>query len=306
MPPSDTDVLLATHGAAIDRAIAVVCYQAHLNGWEAEDLAQETWTHLLKNDNEAIRRFQGRSAAETYFVKIATRVLVDLRRRGSGRRRLSRPLRRLGRLAEELEALISRDRFTSREAIEIVRPRWKGSQSELESIADQIVRTCHRRRRPLVVFGVRVVEPQLDIPISVDAELLLIEKDLAASHFRVVQMIRTAWRMLPIEDQRALASRFIRESRNSLPQGPSSRAVFRRAADRLRGLLASAGVDWPKAAAALRHIRLELGLHTVACHAIDRRSVATDAGTITPERAEGNERRKGKERKRKGRGEDGA
>jgi DNA-directed RNA polymerase specialized sigma24 family protein len=267
--PSDIDGLLATHGAAIDRAIAVVCHRADLNADQAEDLAQETWTHVLGNDCEAIRRFQGRCAAATYFVKIATTVLVGLRRRRDGRWRPSRPLRRLGPIATELEALIVRDRFTPHEAVEFVRSRWTASEAELELIVELLLTSCHRRRRPLVASGLRTVNPQVDISISVDPEQLLLEKELAASHLRVVRTIRTAWRLLASEDRRALAGRSVWDSRNPSPQGGSSRARFRRAGDRLRGLLASAGVDWHKASAALQHDRLDLGLPAAVSHAID-------------------------------------
>jgi DNA-directed RNA polymerase specialized sigma24 family protein len=284
--PSDPAPLLTTHGAAIDRAIVVVCRRARLNVWDAEDLAQETWTHLLENDSEAIRRFQGRSGAETYFVRVAARVLADMRRRQSGRWRPSRPLRRLGPLARELETLILRDGFTPHEAIEIVRARWTASPTELDSIVERIVASSHRRRRPLVVSGLRTIDPQVDISTFVDPERLFIERDWAASHFHVVRVIRTAWRLLSVEEQSALANRFAGNSRDSASRDSSWCVGFRMARDRLRDLLASGGVDWPMAFDALRHIRLDLGLQGFARNASDTTSIATNAGSSEKRREE--------------------
>ena len=61
--------------AAIEQAIRVVCRCYRVPEAERQDFSQEVWLSLLANDWKALRKFQGRSSLQTYFVTIARRVL---------------------------------------------------------------------------------------------------------------------------------------------------------------------------------------------------------------------------------------
>jgi hypothetical protein len=248
----------------------VVCRRAHLDGADADDLAQETWAHLLNKSGDALRRFSGRSAAETYFVRLVANVLVGMRRRRDGHWRPSRPVRRLGLLARELEVLVVRDRFTPNEAIEIVHARRSVSRTELEAMMERIVACLPSRRRARITSGLQTIDPQVDVLATSDPEQSLIEDELRRSSRHIRLMIEKAWNLRSFEEQLALAWRFDGSPRrfgsHRLSPAP---AAFRKASAVLRDLLTCAGVGWAEASIALREVGLDLGLQELIRQAND-------------------------------------
>jgi len=105
----------------VERVTARICRRDHLRDTEAEDFASEVKLHLIQNDYEVLRRFQGRSSIQTYLTVVIQRLFVNYRNRIWGRWRPSADAVRLGPLAILLERLVSRDGWSFEEAQEQMR-----------------------------------------------------------------------------------------------------------------------------------------------------------------------------------------
>lgn len=64
------DDLSIASRAAIDLAIRRTCRGCHLSSLDAEDLRAELWLYLLRDHARVLRRFQARSALETYLFTV--------------------------------------------------------------------------------------------------------------------------------------------------------------------------------------------------------------------------------------------
>jgi hypothetical protein len=239
-----------------------------LNASDAGDFAQETWVHLLENDGERLRRFGGRSAAETYFVRVATNVLIGIGRRRDGHWRPSVRAGRLGVVALELETLVARDRLTPHEAIETLHARRGVTRAELECVLSQLEDSGDHRARPLVASGRQMIDFQGQQFTPTNPEWQLIERELTGPAIHAAVIIVRAWRLLTVEEQLSLAKRFagtaLRDSSHLGHSAPAS--AVREALRHLRELLASAGVQWHEASLALGKRGLDLGLQEIAGH----------------------------------------
>jgi RNA polymerase sigma factor (sigma-70 family) len=104
----------------IEKVIAGVGRRQRLRGADLEDFASIARIHIIDNDYEVLRRFQGRSSLETYLAAVVTRRFQDWRNARWGKWRCSAVARRLGPLAERLERMLVRDRHTLDEAHQIL------------------------------------------------------------------------------------------------------------------------------------------------------------------------------------------
>jgi hypothetical protein len=291
--PADLSSLLAAHGDSIERAIAIVRRRARVQDAEFDDFAQDVWAHLLENDGEVLRRFEGRSAAETYYVRVAIHVLMDIRRRRDGQWRPSRRARRFGPVAIELETLVNRDRLSPHEAIETMNARRGVPRAEAQAVLAQLESGADRRVRRLARPDRPTRDLQSENGATISPEQELIDQDDTNHVVHTAAMIERAWGQLSVEDRVSLALRFA----GPAPQRPGppddcepSRA--RKALRDLRDLLASAGVEWPQASLLLRLQDLDLGLRALS-HGNDQVSGSDVDHPVTRQR---NKARQGKAR----------
>ena len=271
----DLETFLAIYSEAIDRAIAIVCRRAHLNDYDRHDVTQEVWVHLLRNNGAAVRRFEGRSAPETFFVRLAMNVLVGIRRRRDGRWRPSAQARRLGAVARELEHLVERGGFTLHEAIETVHARRGVGYDHLDSLIERL--QPGRRSRSV---GTPPCTPSPPKPEAPDAppspEQELINGELRRESERIVNSIQRAWTLLTGEERLVLVDQIVGPG----PHRP--RRAFIQASAVLRDLLSGTGLRWPDVSAVLKDPGLDLGLRQV----LERESGAPDAANRRRRRGE--------------------
>jgi hypothetical protein len=281
--PEDLNALLAIHHKAISRAIAIVCRRAHLKADDAEDLAQDTWLHLLKNNCKTIQLFGRRSAPETYFARVAFHLLVDTRRRLEGHWRPSAAARHLGPIARELEAMIDRDGFAPSQAVEILHAKRGAPCSDLEFLIDVLERRRrHRSRLPAGYALIATVSRSARVRLGAGAkrstselsaglsnpEQRVLDAERRRSCKQTIQGIQAAWGLLTAQDRLTLAERFARPGQRT----GGSHHELRRALCRFRDLLTSTGVQPNEAFFAIGDLGLSLKLEQV----MDGRPAATE------------------------------
>ena len=201
MAPSH-DAYLA-HGDLIEAAIRAACRRHRLRPADAEDYASTARLHLLRNDCQALRAFGGRSSFHTYLVTVLARCFLDWQNARWGKWRPSAEARRLGPVAIQLDALISRDGFSPDEAIETMWVRQSGpeSRARLEALAARLPR---RSRRFFVSDD--ALETQPSSYGAADAAVLHEEAAGAAAHAALI--LDGVVGALPPQDRLILKMRF--------------------------------------------------------------------------------------------------
>ena len=139
--------LLLEHLEFIERTVASVARRNAVAPWDAEDLAAQVKLRLMENDYAVLRRFEGRSRLTTYLTTVIHNLFRDFRIKRWGKWRPSAAAKRLGDLGVQLEALLYRDGFGTRESFAILRDRFavEATDQELESLAARLRARTTRR-----------------------------------------------------------------------------------------------------------------------------------------------------------------
>lgn len=124
--------LFSEHRRLIEAVIRTVIRRRRMTSDEAEDFASVARLGLLKDGCAAIRNFRGESSLSTFLHRVVDRMLLDYRVETWGKWRPSARARRLGRLAMQLEKLISRDGMTFNEAAETLRTNLQVARTDAE------------------------------------------------------------------------------------------------------------------------------------------------------------------------------
>ena len=181
--------------AFIERALRHVCARQHLSAPDAEDFCSAFRLRLLENDCEVIRKFEGRSALQTYLVSVVTHFYQDWRNARWGKWRPSAEARRIGPLAVELETLWVRDQIGFDTACEQICARHPGAvtHADLHAIA---VRLPHRQLRSFVDDSEVVDMPAADSP-----DTLLLAREAGEMARRLTAGLRDALGELHVQDR---------------------------------------------------------------------------------------------------------
>ncbi len=194
--------LLLAHLDFIERTVAAVARRNAVAPWDAEDLAGQVRLRLIANDYAVLRKFEGRSRLTTYLTTVIHNIFRDFRIQRWGKWRPSAAARRMGELGVQLEALLYRDRFGSREAFAILRDRFEveASDGELEAMAGRLrPRTSRRIETDAALAGLESAER---------GDRGVRERERAAALGRVASALRRVLASLEAEDRLILRMRF--------------------------------------------------------------------------------------------------
>jgi RNA polymerase sigma factor for flagellar operon FliA len=238
--PAAGRVLFDTHHPLIEDVVRHVIRRRRLRADEAEDFTSAVMLRLLEHDCAVLRSFEGRSSLRTFLVRVVERLLLDRRIRNWGKWRPSAQARRLGRLAVQLEVLVSRDGLTFSEAAETLRTNCKVPHTVAQLWRLHSLLPSRPRRRT-------VSDRELD--------------DLAASGLmpdtcvgrpeaaRAILALRRAIARLPAEDRALVEERFvsgIRPVSIAAMHGLQQKKLYRRFSTilkQLRACLEAEGVE---------------------------------------------------------------
>lgn len=132
----------------IERVIDSVCRRHCFFGPDAEDFGSTVKLKLMDDDYAVLRKFRGQSALSTYLMTVIANQYRDYQIQRWGKWRPSAAAKRLGRVAEQLEKLRSRDGHSFAEAVGILRDQLgedAPSQEELDHLDAQISLRAQRR-----------------------------------------------------------------------------------------------------------------------------------------------------------------
>lgn len=140
--------LFVDHLSLIEKVIDSVCQRNCCFGADAEDFGSGVKLKLIDHDYAVLRKFRGQSTLSTYLMTVIANQFRDYRIQKWGKWRSSAPAKRLGRVAEQLETLRSRDGHSFDEAVGILRTRLGDdapSKEELHRLDAQIPLRAQRR-----------------------------------------------------------------------------------------------------------------------------------------------------------------
>ncbi|HEX2094874.1 MAG TPA: sigma-70 family RNA polymerase sigma factor [Longimicrobiaceae bacterium] len=135
------------HREWIEKVAAITCHRNSVWGDDAEEFASVAIMKVIENDYAVLRKFRGESDLKTYLATVVVRRFQEYARERWGRWRNSAQAERLGQPAKDLEALVYRDGYTLREAIEVLRTSGRTSTSDGE-LARLFAELPMRSRRP--------------------------------------------------------------------------------------------------------------------------------------------------------------
>src|SRR5436305_4238495 len=162
LPP---DQLFVESSPFIEKVVAQSCRRSHFSPEEAKDFASCVNIKLIENDYGVFRQFKGDANLETYLATVIKRSLHDYRNHIWGKWRESAEAKRLGEVAERLEELLVRERYSFDEAVQILRINEKLGMTEAE-LADLRVKLPQRAGRRIVgeeaLQGMASREPRPD------------------------------------------------------------------------------------------------------------------------------------------------
>jgi RNA polymerase sigma factor (sigma-70 family) len=146
---TDPRALFEAHRLWIQKVAEITCRRNSVWGDDAEDFAAVAAIKVIENDYAALRQFEGKAQLRTYLATIIVRRFYEWTRERWGRWRHSSRAEQLGETAKHLEALVYRDGYSFREAIEVLRSRGTLAESDAElgrMFALLPVRTPHHAR----------------------------------------------------------------------------------------------------------------------------------------------------------------
>lgn len=219
----------------INDVVGQVCRRHRLSATEADEFRSDVHLHFIDRNYEVLRRFEGRSSLVTYITVVVQRVFLDRRNKLWGKWRPSAEARRLGPTAILLEQLISRDGWSSEQALEMLHlNHGVVIDDELRAVCDRVA-----RRGPMRQL---VAEEEADsIPGSTPSpedNVVRAEQDFLAK--RIQTALDRARQALAPEDRLILKMRF----EDRVPVADIARALHlnqRRLYRTIEGLLGEIG-----------------------------------------------------------------
>jgi RNA polymerase sigma factor (sigma-70 family) len=224
----------------IEKVIAAAIRRYRLAGMEAEDFASNARLHLIENNCQVLRKFEGRGCLHRFLKTVVERIYLDHRVANWGRWRPSTSARRMGTVAVLLERLIVRDKLGFEEACETLRKNHgvAATQAELDAV---FIRLPLRTTRTLV-YGEFDCAP---LSFEPGPETMMIEAEAR----RTVRTLEQALGRLNSRDRRIIEFRFVEGlsiSQISRREGLPPKLLYRRVREilsRLRAELECRGIS---------------------------------------------------------------
>ena len=197
---SVTAVLSSSDFALLCRVVDEVARAGRLPASDREDFSQWVHLHLLERNYTALGRFRGRSSLHTYVTVLVKHLLLDWRNLQFGKWRPSAWARRHGRVAIDLDRLVSRDRHSVDEAVAILshRPGYPG----VDVLRELALQVPTRQRPRLLPCEALESLATIDFADPVEAE------ENAAATRRRLHCLRRASQQLARLDRHLLHLRF--------------------------------------------------------------------------------------------------
>jgi RNA polymerase sigma factor (sigma-70 family) len=195
--------LFESHRPWIQKVAEITCRRNSVWGDDAEDFAALAMMKVVENDYAVLRQFQGKAEMKTYLATVVVRRFYEWTRERWGRWRPSVRTEQLGPTARHLEALVYRDGYSFREAIEVLRSRGEITESdgELARVFAQIpARSLHH--------GKAAQAPTDDLPFDGTADEPMLEAEREERCQGVMEVLFRALSRLEPEDQILVRGRF--------------------------------------------------------------------------------------------------
>jgi len=239
------------HLDLIDRAVGSICRRHSLPADDADDLTAHVRMRLIADDYAILRKFQGKSALGTFLTVVIANLFRDWRTARWGKWRPSATARRYGSVGIQLEALISRDGYTIREAIQVLLSRAEEMPAMTELV--RIAAALPPRSNPRKVERLAVPEAAS----SDSTEQRVLEHEWRSTRDTLRNCLARALSQLIAEDQLILKLRF----QDGMPVAEVARTLclqqkplYRRIDNclaRLRVLMSAEGVNREQVSALL-------------------------------------------------------
>jgi RNA polymerase sigma factor (sigma-70 family) len=145
----EPNALFEAHRLWIQKVAEITCRRNSVWGDDAEDFASLAAMKVVENDFAVLRQFQGKADLKTYLATVVVRRFYEWTRERWGRWRHSARAEQLGSPAKDLEAMVYRDGYTYREAVQVLRStgRTTLTDAELAQLFAQLpVREPHHGR----------------------------------------------------------------------------------------------------------------------------------------------------------------
>ena len=235
--------LLLDHLSLVDQIVQTTGRRRQLAAPELEDFSGFVRLRLIEHDYAILRKFQNRSSLWTYLSAVIERLSLDYCAEKWGRWRPSAAAERLGPAAVMLERLVSRDRHTLEEALEIVRSSHRStlSKADLLKVWEQL---------PLRVRTTNVAEEAAAaIPSPRTSEESVDAAELHEKIERIGRALQAALDELSAQERVLLALRFDQDltlTQIAKLTGSSVSTLHRRyekAVKLLRASLSHSGLD---------------------------------------------------------------
>jgi RNA polymerase sigma factor (sigma-70 family) len=187
----------------IEKVAAITCRRNSVWGEDAEDFASGVVLKIMEDDYAVLRKFRGESDVRTYLATVVTFRFHEYARERWGRWRHSAKAERLGHPAKDLEALVHRDGYSLREAIEVLRTsgRTTADASELMRLFGELP---PREARPQTAGG----EPLDALPARSRADDRVLAEEQEARCGHVMRVLARALDRLGPEDRILVRGRF--------------------------------------------------------------------------------------------------
>lgn len=196
------EALFSSELPLIERILASVCRRNAFPPDDSEEFASWAKLRLVENDYAVLRKFEGRSSLPTYLTAVIVNLFRDYRIHRWGKWRPSAEAKRLGKVAVELETLVSRDGRSVAEAIVHLRTGRgvEQSETELERLAARLPSRVRRRFEG--------EEALASVPSAEASDRGVREAELEATQRRAEAALSTALGSLPARDRLVLKFRF--------------------------------------------------------------------------------------------------
>ncbi|HEX8361912.1 MAG TPA: sigma-70 family RNA polymerase sigma factor [Longimicrobium sp.] len=117
---ADPGTTLVAYREWIEKVAGITCRRNSVWGDDADDFASLALMKVMENDYAVLRKFRGDCDIKTYLATVVVRRFHEYTRERWGRWRHSARAQQLGEPARTLEALVHRDGYTLREAVEFL------------------------------------------------------------------------------------------------------------------------------------------------------------------------------------------
>ncbi len=186
----------------VREVIAYICRRRRLPREDAEDFRSWTFLKLMDNDYAILRKYEGRASLRTYLTVVIERLSIDYRIARWGKWRPSARAIELGPEAVELDSLLFREGYTTREAVQLLLSRSKTSLAEdaLLAIVSQL--PARQGRKPTGL-------PASLAALTGGADRGMLERERAAERRRLREVLDQTLQGLSEEDRLIARLRFV-------------------------------------------------------------------------------------------------